>query len=140
MGLMDHKRTWRYRVRATPEQCIQQFSNAFKTGGLTRMGSWDVKRSGSGAVALYEGAGGAWAIGRALAGERAANIEAGAVGSEVRFEIENVTDGYTECSMWLANHGTQFGFTNDAGIFRRHMQGVQRHLRKLDPALHVSKD
>ena len=140
MGLMDHKRTWRYRVHAAPNDCITQFGNAFKTGGLTRLGSWDISRTSQGAVATYKGMGGAWGVFRAVGGERSANIEAGAVGSQVRFAIDGTENGYTACSMWLAEHGTSFGFTNDAGVFRRHMQAVQRYLRKLDPDVQVSRD
>lgn len=102
-------------------------------------GNWDVRRTSKGAVATYQGLGGVGQVVRGLS-RTAQGIGASAVGSKVSFEIEKTSGGYTECSMWLSEHSTRFGFTNDAGVFRRYMQSVQKHLRKLDSRLQVARD
>jgi hypothetical protein len=140
MGLMDHKRTWRYRVHASPRDCITQFTTAFKTGGLMVKGNWDVSSTSNKAVATYLGLGGAGQVLRAMS-KTAQGVEAGAVGSKVIFEANpGGGEGCTECAMWLSEHGTRMGFTNDAGVIRRHMQAVQKHLQKIDTNLRVVKD
>jgi hypothetical protein len=139
MGLLDHKRTWRFRVNAPPEVCIAGFRTAFERGNVLTKGNWDIDATNRGATATYQGLGGVGQFVRAFS-RTAQAIEQGALGSKVSFEIESTDNGCTQCAMWLSEHGTRFGFTNDAGVFRRHMQAVQRHLRKLDPGVEIAKD
>jgi hypothetical protein len=132
---LDHKRTWRYRVHASPQECVARFTHAFKTGTFLVKGNWEITPTSSGAIASYLGL-------RGFRPQRARAIEAGAVGSKVTFEVEKADgDGCTECVMWLSEHGTMMGFfTNDAGVFRVHMQAVEKHLRKLDPNVQVARE
>lgn len=41
MGVLDHRRTWRYIVQATPRECTQAFSAAFTgRGGRLAKAEW----------------------------------------------------------------------------------------------------
>jgi hypothetical protein len=140
VGLLDHKRTWRYRTRAAPEDCIQAFTEAFRGGSVLAKGKWSISRTASGAVATYEGRGGVIG-GLSALSERAMAEREGALGSEVSFEIEERGENGTVCAMWLRQHGTILGaFTNDARFIRPHMRAVGKRLRELDPGLEIASD
>lgn len=140
-GILDHRRTWRYKLAATPDQCIAGFVAAFSGhGGLVLKAKWSTARAPNGAVAIYKGRKGLAAAGPLLS-EQARREEQIALGSEVRFEIEEQGDGYTICAMWLAEHGEQAGFLiTDARFFRPYMRAVATQLRQVDPSLQVVKD
>jgi hypothetical protein len=70
--------------------------------------------------------------------ELARSEEAGAVGSEVRFEIEQQSSGQTVRAMWLASGSTRLGFTNNARFFKPYMRAVEDQLRLIDPTLQVA--
>lgn len=136
---MDHRRTWRYRLRASPEQCVAKFQEAFTNGGgLLLRAKWSVLRSGNGATAVYKGRGGLAVIGTAFS-QTAQSEEQGAIGSEVRFEIEDLSGERVVCAMWLAQRSTRLGFTSDARFFRPYLRAVEGRLRTLDAALEVEK-
>ena len=143
MGVLDHRRTWRYDVSASPKQCVDAFARAFSgSGGLVLKASWSVSRKGNGAVAVYKGRKGLGALGGALS--RTAALEQDtALGSEVSFEIETAGDGRTVCSMWLESSGRAgiagiFGATSDARFIRPYMQAVEKEMLALDPAAQIT--
>jgi hypothetical protein len=139
-GLLDHRKTWRYRVAATSEDCVSGFITAFSgSGGLVLKAKWSVTRSPNGAVAVYEGRKGLAVLGTAFS-ETAQSEEQSAVGSEVRFEIEGTDNGRTICAMWLASRASRIGFTMDGRFFRPYMRAVEDELRRVDPSLQVMKD
>jgi hypothetical protein len=139
-GLLDHRKTWRYRVAATPEECVSGFIAAFSgRGGLVIKAKWSVTRSPNGAVAVYEGRKGLAVVGTAFSGT-AQSEEQSAVGSEVRFEIEGDDNGHTICAMWLASRASRIGFTMDGRFFRPYMRAVEDQLRRVDPSLQLVKD
>lgn len=140
LGLLDHRKTWRYRLAATPEQCIDGFARAFSgRGGVVVKAKWEVKRRPTEAVATYQGRKGVTAA-VSLFSETAQAEEEGALGSEVRFEVEQSADGRIDCAMWLASRGTRAGFTNDGRFFRPYMRAVEAELRRVDPSLQVVKE
>jgi hypothetical protein len=140
-GVFDHHRTWRYKLSATPDQCIGGFAAAFSGGGgLVLKARWSIERTPNGAVAYYGGRKGIVAAGSILS-EKAQREEQIALGSQVRFEIEERGDGYTICAMWLAEHGQQAGFwTSDGRFFKPYMRAVENHLRQMDPSVEVVTD
>jgi len=143
VGLLDHKRTWRYDVKASPAQCVDAFARAFSgRGGLLGSANWGVSRKGNGAVAVYQGRKGLAAIG-GIVSKTAALEQDTAIGSEVTFEIEGTGDGRTVCSMWLASSGRAgiggiLGATSDARFIRPYMQAVQKQMLALDPAARIA--
>jgi hypothetical protein len=139
-GLLDHRRTWRYRVAATPEDCVSGFIAAFSgSGGLVIKAKWSVTPAPNGAVAVYEGRKGLAVVGTAFS-ETAQSEEQSAVGSEVRFEIEGDDNGHTICAMWLASRASRIGFTMDGRFFRPYMRAVEDQLRRVDPSMQTIKD
>jgi hypothetical protein len=140
IGLLDHLKTWRYKVAASPDECVSGFVDAFSgRGGLFLKAKWSVNRTPKGASAVYEGRKGLVIVATALS-ETAQSEEAGAIGSEVRFEIEEQGDGFTICAMWLESRATRIGFTNDGRFIRPYMRAVETQLRQTDPSLQVVKD
>lgn len=138
MGIFDHRRTWQYNVAAPADKCVNGFVEAFSgQGGLIVKAKWSVQRTQKGAVAVYEGRKGFANVATAFS-QTAQAEEAGAVGSEVRFEVEQRGER-TICSMWLASHASRLGFTNDARFFRPYMRAVEDRLRRIDPALQLKK-
>lgn len=136
MGLLDHKRTWEFDVRASSEGCVNAFYRAFtgRTKGFIKA-DWKVRRTSAGAIATYNGRGTA---GELLSPRRSHAERDGAIGSQVTFEVRLVGDGRSRCTMYLSTHGVAMGmFTADARFIRPHMQAVQRHLRDLDSSLTV---
>lgn len=144
MGVLDHRRTWRYVVRAAPNQCTNAFTTAFSgSGGLIAKADWRVRRTRSGAVAVYKGRKGLGAIGGVLS-RTSAHEQDTAVGSTVTFEIEESRAGQTVCAMWLSYSGRAgvaglLGVTSDARFMRPYMRAVEGHLRQLDPNVKVGK-
>jgi hypothetical protein len=140
MGILDHRKTWRYTTAASPDQCVGGFAKAFSGGGgLLLRAKWSVKRSATGAVAIYEGRKGIVALVTAFSQTSQAE-EQGAKGSKVTFEIEQADSGKTVCAMWLSENSTKLGFTGDGRFFRPYMRAVETCLRELDPAVQVTKD
>jgi hypothetical protein len=140
MGLLDHRKTWRYKIAASPEQCVRGFVEAFSgKGGHVVKAKWSISRTPKGAVAVYQGRRGFATFATAFS-ETAQAEEQGAIGSEVKFEIEEQGNGSTICSMWLASRATRLGFTNDGRFFRPYMRAVEAQLRQVDPSLQVMKE
>lgn len=140
MGVMDHRRTWRYRVNATPDQCVEAFARAFSgKGGMLVKAEWHVQRSHRSATATYQGRRGFATLVTAFS-QRSQDEEATAVGSEVQFEVEEAGEAETQCAMWLGTRGTKLGFTADGRFFRPYMRAVEAHLRELDAGVLVAKD
>jgi hypothetical protein len=100
---------------------------------------WKIDRSGSRAVAVYEGRKGVVAMATMMM-ERAQAEEDGALGSQVTFEVEESADGLTICAMWLSSSASRMGFTNDGRFMRPYMRAVESKLREIDPALAIVKD
>jgi hypothetical protein len=139
-GLLDHRRTWRYRVAAPESECIRAFVNAFSAGGGVLLRSkWKVQPGPTGAVAVYEGRKGILAA-TTLLSETATAEQGGALGSEVKFEVLGRDGEHTICEMWLASRASRVGFTNDARFFRPYMRAVEVELRRLDPSTQVAKE
>ena len=143
MGMLDHRRTWRFEVNASSSQCVEAFARAFSgPGGILVKADWGIDRTGTGAVAVYKGRKGIGAIGGALS-KTAALEQDTALGSEVKFEIDGHSDGRAVCSMWLSSSGRAgigglLGATSDARFIRPYMQAVQKELRSLDPSARIS--
>jgi hypothetical protein len=139
VGIMDHRKTWRFRVNGSPQACIDAFAQAFaEGGGILARGKWDIRRSGKGAVAIYGGRAGL-IKGLTMMSATASAEESAAVGSEVTFEIEEAANGTSICAMWLSTRGSRLGFTADGRFFRPYMRAVENRLQQLDPRLSVSK-
>jgi hypothetical protein len=143
MGLLDHRRTWRYEVRAAPNDCVEAFRSAFAgPGGIVAKARWDVTRTSQGAKAVYQGRKGIGAIGGVFS--KTAALEADtALGSEVTFELASGSNGNTVCTMWLSSSGRAgvagaFGVTSDARFIRPYMQAVSKRMQALDPAARIS--
>ncbi|WP_409328882.1 hypothetical protein [Trujillonella humicola] len=143
MGMFDHRRTWRYDVAATPEQCIRAFAAAFSgKGGTFAKARWAVATGARSATATYQGRKGLGAVG-SIASRTAAQEAETAVGSRVSFSIDGATGDRTVCSMALTSSGRSgigglFGATSDARFIRPYMQAVAAELRKIDAAAAVS--
>ena len=70
----------------------------------------------------------------------ASNEQADAVGSVIRFVIEE-TDGQTTlCSMWLAESAQRLSFANDARFMKPYMRAVEDELRLIDPSVALLKE
>ncbi len=144
MAVLDHRRTWRYVVQASPSQCIDAFVAAFSgRGGLFVNADWRVSRTRSGATAVYKGRKGLGAIGGALT-KTGAHEQDSAIGSTVTFEIREMLGTHTVCSMWLSSSGRAgigglLGVTSDARFIRPYMRSVVHRLRLLDPDVKVAK-
>ena len=139
-GIFDHRRTWHYRVAAKPGECTDAFVRAFSGGGgLLARAKWDVARTPTGAIATYRGRRGLASIATVLS-ETASAEQGGAIGAEVKFEIEAERDERTLCGMWLALRTSRLGFTNDGRFFRPYMRAVETELRRVDPATQVVKE
>lgn len=142
MGMLDHRRTWRYDVNASPSQCIEAFTRAFSgPGGLIAKANWRVNRKSNGAVAVYGGRKGLGALG--MMSRTAALEQDTALGSEVQFEIEKNSGNRTVCAMWLGSSGRagvagMVGVTSDARFIRPYMQAVQKEMLALDPSARVT--
>lgn len=148
MALMDHRKTWRFDVRATPEECVRAFTSALggKSAVSMRKANWKTRvgKDASGAalaVGVYQGRGGL-AKGITLLNQRATKVEEVAMGSELTFQVKTIDPAVelTECVMWLSVRGTALGMTADAGFFRSYMNDVEAQLRALDHRLFVAKD
>jgi hypothetical protein len=135
----DHKRTWRFRVAATPKECLEAFERGFSKQVVVLRARWEITRSGGESRAIYRGRGG---IMRAVTGlSKIATAEQdGAVGSEVKFVVDGTDDGHTVCSMWLAEYASRIGFTNDARFIRPYLRAVENELRAIDPVVGVLKE
>lgn len=141
MGITDHRKTWRFQVHGSSQECMAAFGRAFSepgSGGLLAKAKWEVRRSGDRAVAIYRGRAGL-VKGVTLLSQRASSEEAAAIGSEVTFTIEDAPAGQVTCAMWLSKGGTVLGFTADGRFFRPYMRSVEEQLRKVDPGLTVVK-
>jgi hypothetical protein len=139
MGIMDHRKTWRFQVHGSPQDCVAAFSRAFSQGGgVLARAKWELRPSGSGAVAVYQGRAGVIKFATMMSSTASAE-EDGAIGSEVTFEIENTADGTATCAMWMSTGASTLGFTNDGRFFRPYMRAVEGQLRQVDPALRVAK-
>lgn len=142
MGILDHRRTWCYEIRASPTRCIDAFVRAFSgTGGLVVKAHWDVNRTSKGAVAVYKGRKGLGALGGLT--RTGALEQDSALGSEVQFEIDESSDERTVCSMWLGLSGRagiagMLGVTSDARFIRPYMQGVRKEMLALDPSTRIA--
>lgn len=139
-SMLDHRKTWHYRVAATEEDCVRAFAEAFSGGGgVLLRAKWDVRTLPNGATAIYRGRKGIMGVATALS-ETASAEQQGADGSQVKFEIVGPDGNHTICAMWLASFGTRLGFTNDARFFRPYMRAVEDQLRRLDPSVQVLKE
>lgn len=141
MRLMDHRKTWRFRLHGSSDQCVTAFARAFSKegGGVLARAKWDVRPSGKGAVAVYRGRSGVIGVATMLSSTASAEQE-NAIGSEVTFEVEEITaDGTATCAMWLSSGSSTMGFTSDGRFFRPYMRAVEDQLRRIDPAVQVAK-
>jgi hypothetical protein len=151
MGLLDHRRTWQFEVKAAPKPCADAFVTAMtqSKGALSlRKANWTV-RSGSDPaaaallVATYKSRGGIGAVVTPLS-EQATLTHQAAKGSALSFRVHPKGPGSakdtTTCSLWLSGYGTRFVFfIADAPIFRSYMAEVARALRELDSGLRLAK-
>lgn len=139
MGVMDHKRTWRFSVDARPNDCVNAFTTAFsKKASFTIDAHWSVSRTGSGAVATYEGRKGFTELGKMFRQNEIS--EAIGLGSQISFDTATGGDGRTECVMELTKWGTRFlFFTQEVGMLRAYMRAVRKQLADLDSSLLVQK-
>jgi hypothetical protein len=139
MGILDHRKTWRFRVNGSAQDCVAAFTRAFTTGGgLLLRAKWDIRQSGSGAMAIYRGRAGVIKVATIMS-SRATAEEDSAIGSTVTFEIEQVSDGTVTCAMWLSSGSSSLGFTSDGRFFRPYMRAVENQLRQVDPSVAVAK-
>jgi hypothetical protein len=138
MGILDHNRSWRFTLTASPDDCLTAFGRAFTSGGHLLKAKWKINRSSRGAVATYEGRAGLAKFATAMSA-RGTNEEEGAVGSQVTFRVEQDAGTRTQCTMWLSSSGKQLGFTADARFIRPYMRAVETTLGALDGEMVVEK-
>lgn len=149
MGILDHRKTWRFELKATPKSCTDSFVVAMtqSKGALSlRRADWKVRRESDPAssallVAHYTGRKGI-AAGITPLSEQATITHEVAKGSEISFRVDEngPRTGQVACSMWLSSYGTRLVFfIADAPIFRSYMAEVARALRSLDPAVRLEK-
>jgi hypothetical protein len=139
MGIMDHNKTWEFRVHAPPADCLSAFRRAFTGGGgLLAKAKWDISTTASGAKAMYRGRAG-MVKAFTIFSDRAASEEDAAIGSMVTFEMAPQADGTVECKMWLSSAGSKMGFTADARFFKPYMRSVETELRSADPSVVVTR-
>ncbi len=143
MGILDHKKTWRFETSATGDACVDAFCKAMtdKPALSLFLARWTISRQGGAAVATYQGRGGVLKVTTAISRHATAE-ETAAVGSQLTFQVEvgNGTGARTSCSMWLSRAGSYLlFFTPDARFIRSHMHEVERRLRQVDPGLGVAK-
>ncbi len=154
MGILSHRKTWHFSVRADGEQCLQAFQQAIlRPGFKLLMAKWDVKRGLApvdqkpekpprpACIATYKGRGGLVGVITALVGGQALNEEQQAIGSQITFAVSpDSSEGRMECSMWLSEcKSSRLGFIADARFFRSSMNDVEKQLRVLDPLLTADK-
>lgn len=156
MGILDHRKTWHFSVKANDKQCLQAFRQAMVNPGFKLAGArWTVEESlipvdpghnkepEAGCIATYQGRGGVAGIVTALGNSQGqARIEEqNAIGSQVLFTIDSDSTGSkTNCSMWLSSFKTGvFNNIADARFIRGSMNDVEKRLRQLDPMLSVNK-
>jgi hypothetical protein len=138
LGILDHKKTWRYSLHAPSASCVEAFRRAFSGGFHIASARWDVSGSENKATAIYLSRAGVGKLVSILS-SRAESEEESAVGSQVSFEAKQEPGGTTTCTLWLSSASKRIGFTSDARFFRPYMRAVERHLRALDPTLTVAK-
>jgi hypothetical protein len=142
MGMLDHRRTWKYDVSASTAECLDAFGRAFSgSGGLVAKARWDLQRTNRSAVAVYQGRKGLGALGSLS--KTSAHEADTAIGSTVTFRIEDSANGRTTCSMWLSSSGRAgigglLGATSDARFIRPYMQAVEKEMRRIDHAVRIS--
>ncbi|HEU5376724.1 MAG TPA: hypothetical protein VFV38_14915, partial [Ktedonobacteraceae bacterium] len=115
MGILDHRKTWHFSVKAGNEACLQAFHQAMTSPGFKIMAAkWTVeehsiqtnrgqKESQPGNIATYQGRGGIVGL-MTIFIERARKEEREAIGSQITFTIDSDSPrGSTECSMWLSD-------------------------------------
>jgi hypothetical protein len=141
MGILDHRKTWRFQLNGSPQQCAEAFRKAFTergSGGVLAKAKWEVQQSGSQTVAIYRGRAGL-IKGMTMLSSTATSEEQAAVGSQVTFQVERAAGGSSTCAMWLSAGSSTLGFTNDGRFFRPYMRAVEGQLRRVDPGLSVNK-
>ena len=151
MGLLDHQKTWRFVVKAAPQECERAFTDAMTKSPAFKMhaGRWTLRRaaisspgrgtSAEALIATYEGRAGIAGFVTGFA-SRAQAVEQVAIGSEMAFVVEEATADRTTCAMYMKQAGTRFGLTGDAGYFRSYMNDVEGELRTLDAQLRLRKE
>lgn len=135
----DHKRTWRFRVAATPKECLEAFERGFSKQVVVLRARWEITRSGNELRAIYQGRGGLMRVVTGMSKVATAE-QSGAQGSEVKFVVDGTDDGHTVCSMWLAEWASRIGFTNDARFIRPYLRAVETELRTIDTTVGVLKE
>jgi hypothetical protein len=139
MGLLDHRSTWRYRVSAPPQACLDAFAAAFRDGGgVLAKAKWEIDRSGASVVATYMGRKGIGIAGSALS-KRTRSEEQGAVGSQVTFEVERQDGDRTVCAMWMSQRSSWFGLTLDARFIRPYFRSMRTRLQAIDPSVEIAR-
>ncbi|WP_042406270.1 hypothetical protein [Streptacidiphilus carbonis] len=142
MGLLDHRKSWRFTLAAPPDRCLRGFTSVFdgtrRGGPIFTRAKWALKQTPSGAVAAYQGRSGVVGF-LTMMTEKGSHEQAGAVGSQVTFEMDADANGTTVCNMWLNLSSTTLGFTNDARFIRPYMRRVQLSLKEIDPQLIVQR-
>ncbi|MFG2052828.1 hypothetical protein ACGFI9_02255 [Micromonospora sp. NPDC048930] len=149
MGLMDHRKTWQFELKAAPDRCLTAFDVALngRSAFSMRKARWDVRRTTSGAglpaaVGTYAGRDGAAALLMTFAGRSIAEDDQAAIGSEISFEVRahDRSTGRTKCAMWLSRRGVRMvDFTAQAGFLRASMKDVASKLAELDSSVTVTK-
>jgi hypothetical protein len=139
VNIFDHQKTWRFKLKAKPPECLVAFRDAFSGGVHLMQAKWDVSISGTTATAEYQGRAGLMK-GLTMLSRRATSEEDRAIGSTVTFEVEDVADdGTATCAMWLSANSTIVGFTADGRFFRPYMRAVTDQLTKVDPSVQIQK-
>lgn len=147
MGIFDHRRTWDFQLRATPDACANAFATALGSRTGMIMGSkWNVSVSKTdgklpSGTATYAGRGGLIG-GVSQLSQTAMSENSAALGSQMSFAVtrHETKSGTSACSIQMTRTGSiLIFFTADARFFRAAMNRVASELRKLDPGLAVTK-
>lgn len=145
MGIFDHRRTWQFETRASPQECMEAFVTSLTNGGLQLRGSrWEVSQStapdgGLEVIGSYAGRRGAVGI-LSLMSQFSTNEQEAAIGSTLAFRVDRTAGGRVRATMAMTQTtSVLLFFIADARFFRSAMSRVARAIRAKDPSLVLVK-
>ena len=150
MGIFDHRKTWTFKVKATPADCLAAFGQALANMPWysPHKVQWKFERLKSTEgndklVATLQGRSHLAAFLTPFFGRQAEITGQNMIGSALSMEIvgHDPDTGTTTCALWMSSVNTEMGvFVSGAGTHRKHMNRVARQLARLSPNMSVEKE
>ncbi len=153
MGALDFRKTWRFSVASSSDQCFQAFALAMSKRGAGpgaikwRLGRTMVPKATKqdrpawpAIVATFDGRAGFGSFLAAISAQAQA-AERQMIGTQMTFAVEpDSLSNRTECSLWLSNRLSSWQIPmGDMLFLQGYMGSVEQQLRALDPGLGVQK-